>query len=142
MNELKRIPLPDEYIDPTAFMKAFDVDFNTALNMVMSMLEETFYSNDVYRVNISAPSPESIPWPQHYHISIIRHDKQPIHNWADFQQIKNQLVGPENEGIEIYPAESRLVDMAPQYHLWVFADPTVRIPTGYNYRMVRGENKV
>jgi len=29
------------------------------------------------------------------------------------------IVGEEHEAFEVYPAESRLVDTANQYHLWV-----------------------
>jgi hypothetical protein len=54
------------------------------------------------------------------HLSICRTDKQAVHDWRAFQRIKNELAGPEWEAVEIYPAESRLVDMANQYHLWCF----------------------
>jgi hypothetical protein len=67
------------------------------------------------------------------HLSIKRHDKQEIRDWRDFQRIKNELVGPETEGIELYPAESRLVDTANQYHLWVFP---YRLPIGFDRRIV------
>jgi hypothetical protein len=65
-------------------------------------------------------------------LSIKRNDRAPIHDWRDFQRIKTQLCGPEHEGIELYPAESRLVDTATQYHIWVIDDPTFRWPIGYN----------
>lgn len=50
----------------------------------------------------------------HYH----RRDRAPIRDWRIGQRIKNQLAGPEWEAVEIYPAESRLVDSANEYHLW------------------------
>ena len=65
------------------------------------------------------------------HLSIKRLDKQPVHDWRELQQIKNMLVGPECEGLELYPAESRVVDTANQYHLYVMRDPTWRLPVGY-----------
>jgi hypothetical protein len=37
-----------------------------------------------------------------------------VHDWRDLQRIKNQLVGPECEAVELYPAESRKVDTANQ----------------------------
>lgn len=64
------------------------------------------------------------------HLSIKRRDKQPCRDWRDFQRIKNELVGPEAEGVEIYPAESRLVDLAAQFHLWVFT--TGKLPFGFD----------
>lgn len=67
------------------------------------------------------------------HLSIKRNDRREIRDWRDFQRIKNELVGPEWEGIELYPAESRLVDAANQYHLWVF---NYRLPIGFPGRVV------
>ena len=68
------------------------------------------------------------------HLSIRRDDREPVSDWRDKQAIKNQLVGPECEGLELYPAESRLMDSANQYHLWVVCDPTSRVPFGWTER--------
>ena len=38
----------------------------------------------------------------------------------------------------IYPAETRLVDTANQWHLWVFVDSKVRLPVGFRTREVGG----
>jgi hypothetical protein len=70
------------------------------------------------------------------HLSIRRRDRSADHDWRDYQQIKNQLVGPECEAVELYPAESRLVDNANQYHLWAVLDPAYRFPIGWKERMV------
>jgi hypothetical protein len=59
-------------------------------------------------------------------ISIRRHDWQPCTDWRDKQAIKNQIVGPEWEAAELYPAESRLQDTGNWYHLWV-------VPRGQRY---------
>lgn len=72
------------------------------------------------------------------YLSIKRNDKETIHDWRDLQEIKNQICGEDSEAIEIYPAESRLMDTANQYHLWVFPKG-VRIPVGYNVRVVIDE---
>lgn len=66
------------------------------------------------------------------HLSIRRLDRAPCRDWRDFQRIKNELVGPEHEGVELYPAESRLVDTANQFHLWVLAKEGERIEVGFN----------
>ena len=71
------------------------------------------------------------------HLSVKRLDNSPIRDWGDMQEIKNRFVGERNEGIEIYPSEARKVDMANQYHLWVFEDPDFQIPIGWTSRMVR-----
>jgi hypothetical protein len=64
-------------------------------------------------------------------LSIKRNDKEPAKNWRHFQYIKNQLVGPENEGAELYPKESRLVDGSNQYHMWVLEDVGLGMPFGF-----------
>jgi hypothetical protein len=66
------------------------------------------------------------------HLSIKRNDQQTIHDWRDMQRIKNELVGPECEGVELYPAESRCVDTANQYHLWCVKSDTFRWEIGWN----------
>src|ERR1043165_2191444 len=53
-------------------------------------------------------------------LSIHNLKKTADHDWRDYQRIKNELVGPEAEGVELYPAESRLVDTSNQFHLYVF----------------------
>ena len=80
----------------------------------------------VHRRDISKDRDDSV-----VHLSIKRNDREPARDWRDFQQIKNELVGPEAEALELYPAESRLVDMANQYHLWAFKPP-YSIPVGFN----------
>lgn len=94
--------------------------------------------NSRYQVNVREVNPGN-DWPcPMLWLSIKRLDKEPIHDWRDLQEIKNKIVGPEFEGVEIYPAESRLVDIANQYHLWVFMSPKVRLPFGFTERSVSG----
>lgn len=75
-------------------------------------------------------------WPPMHWLSIKRRDKEPIRDWRDMQRIKNDLVGAEHEGVELYPAESRLVDTSNQYHMYVLADSKARFPFGYAERAV------
>jgi hypothetical protein len=57
------------------------------------------------------------------------------HDWREFQGIKNQIAGPECEGFELYPAESRLLDPSNYYTLWCF--PGIRrMNVGLNERRV------
>ena len=67
-------------------------------------------------------------------LSIKRHDKEPIHDWRDLQRIKNEVVGEKAEAMEIYPAESRLMDASNQYHLCALH---VGIPLGFVGRAVK-----
>lgn len=54
------------------------------------------------------------------HLSIRRQDRKAVRDWRHFQRIKNELAGPDWEGVEVFPAETRKVDTANQYHLWCF----------------------
>lgn len=82
------------------------------------------YLNDIYQVSVRKAGP-------YVHLSIKRIDRQPVTDWRDKQEIKNQLVGPECEGVELYPAESRLVDGANQFHIFCVPDPNYRFPFGF-----------
>ena len=70
------------------------------------------------------------------HLSVRNNDNTPIRDWRDMQYIKNELVGEENEGFELYPRESRLVDTANQFHIWVFQEEENGIPIGFEERFV------
>jgi hypothetical protein len=82
------------------------------------------WENDTYRVEVAMAG-------KYIHLDISRHDAQPIVDRVEFQRIKNELVGPEHEAVQLFPSDSRLVDTANQYHLWVHADPAYRFPVGY-----------
>lgn len=89
------------------------------------------WKNETYQVSVRTTEGGKVA-----HLSIKRIDRQPVHDWRDLQAIKNQLVGPECEAVELYPSESRLVDTANQYHLWCITDSTYRFPFGFQGRFV------
>jgi hypothetical protein len=66
--------------------------------------------------------------PAFRHLSIKRIDQTQARSWRDLQRIKNDLLGPECEAVELFPAESRLVDTANQYHLWGSTEPSFQFP--------------
>jgi hypothetical protein len=68
-------------------------------------------------------------------LSIRHKNRKAIRDWRHFQRIKNELTSPEREGVELYPAESRLVDEANQYHIWVMPEGET-ISFGFVERMV------
>lgn len=98
-------------------------------------LDAEFWKNDRYQVQkrLIEQGPGAAPW---VWLSIHRLDRAPCRDWRDFQRIKNQLVGAECEGIELYPAESRLVDAANEYHVICSTDPAWRFPFGFQERLV------
>jgi hypothetical protein len=104
---------------------------------VRAALEEEgrceYWINDIYQVQLRRFDGEK----QLVHLNIRRRDGRVIlRDWRHFQWIKNQLVGPECEAVELYPAESRLSDTSNKYHLWCVADPTYRFPFGMQGRDV------
>lgn len=99
------------------------------------------WKNDRYTVHVLRFEGEGPGGCAIVQLSIRRNDRAPARDWRDFQRIKNQLVGPECEAVELYPAESRVVDTANQFHLWVVADPAYRWPVGFHAgRVVSSES--
>lgn len=96
--------------------------------------QTTMWCNNIYTVHRKEDE-GGIVW-----LSIRRNDRKAIRDWRHFQRIKNELVGPEREGLELFPAESRLVDEANQYHLWVLPEGSM-VPVGWNTRMVSGSDE-
>jgi hypothetical protein len=94
--------------------------------------EGTVWRNSRYQVVVRHCGREDSPaivW-----LSIKRHDGEPARDWRDLQRLKNELVGTDVEAVELFPAESRLVDNANQSHLWCF--PGFRFPFGFQVRLV------
>lgn len=106
-----------------------------AVAFVREQSDGLVFVNDEFQVVIREANIAQ-GWPRMLHLSIKRIDREIIHEWRKLQQIKNELVGEEHEAVELYPAESRLVDAANQYHLWVLADPKQMFPFGFTTRAV------
>lgn len=124
---------PDEY---------FRNDFQGRLPSVqekLARIEESVrlmtplrvFVNNLYRVEI-ADTPRMAP--TFIHLAIRRHDEGTCNEWADLQRIKNEIAGSEYEAIELFPAESRLVNTGNEYHLWVHSNPNFRFPVGWAQR--------
>ena len=117
-----------------------------AKKFLRDMKDDEIWTNNIYQVNVRRRTGQGyfdgsnevyngfpkengeVVW-----LSIKRHDKEPVHDWRDLQRIKNEVVGEETEAIELYPAESRLMDTANQYHLFAFK---TGIPIGFVGRAV------
>jgi len=129
--------LPEAALDADALAARLGVTREVAQQQVERLRRQSVFVNDRYQVNVEAvgapfgPHVGEMMW-----LSIKRRDRLPVHDWRELQAIKNRLVGDEHEAFELYPAESRLVDTANQYHLWVFVDPRVRLPVGFCEREV------
>ena len=51
-------------------------------------------------------------------LQVSRIDGGSVMDWRDLQAIKSAILGPEWEGVELYPAESRLKDPSNARYLW------------------------
>lgn len=101
------------------------------LDLYDPALDGEVFLNDQYVVFRRQIGPDSV------HLSIRRQDREPANDWRDFQRIKSELAGPEWEAVQLYPAESRLVDTSNQYHLWCIRG---RFPFGWDERCVMSED--
>lgn len=116
---------------PTVAQAALEYGISEAQarRVLEDMKQDVVWLNNRYQVNIRSGG--TLGGAEIVHLSIKRLDKEAVHDWRDFQRIKNELVGEECDGLELYPAESRRIDAANQYHLWVVKDPKVRLPVGF-----------
>jgi hypothetical protein len=101
--------------------------------MVDEKMTSEMWMNSRYTVIVLRDEPQAPDMPKMIHLSIRRNDRtRPREErYRDFQRIKSELVGPNNEGVELYPAEDRVADCADQYHLYVLEDPTLQFWFGF-----------
>ena len=74
-------------------------------------------------------------------LCIKNHENTHRSDWRDKQRIKNELCGTTCEGVELYPCESRLVDSANSFHLFV-GRPNVVYEFGWHKRDVMNKKLV
>ncbi len=131
--------LPARLLIPSAETMAeqHGITVEEAKTAIRELERQDVFMNKTYQVNVGRVQ---TPFGPMLHLSIKRRDKQPIHDWRELQQIKTQIVGPECEAVELYPAESLVVDTANQYHLWALPSPGIRFPFGFEEGLVSGES--
>jgi hypothetical protein len=100
-----------------------------------STIPDRVFENSRYTVFYHA-IPQAKGWPKMVTLSIRHHHREAMRDWRDLQRIKNEIMGPECEAVELFPAESRLVDTANQYHLWCIVEPGLSFPFGFTERAV------
>jgi len=95
-----------------------------------------YYVNHLYQVEVGTCGPDNLMT----HICIRRRDgAADLRDWRHFQEIKNQLCGPEREGFELYPAESRKVDTSNKWHIFVLPEGLKIDGIGWHQRDVQYE---
>lgn len=135
------LPTLEEFSKTIKALKDVDVLEDSKIEeLYRQVAQDDVYLNDEYQVNVN----RNYKWGadmEVWHLSIKRLDKEAVHDWRDLQAIKNMIVGEEYEAVELYPSESRLVDSANQYHLWVFvgvfgSNEIPVLPIGFTSRYV------
>ena len=100
--------------------------------------EVEVYSNGIAECHVNMPKKDENGNPTSpIHLSIKNYERSIFLSWQMKQWIKNDIVGEEVEAVELFPAESRLVNGANQYHLWCFDKGVMRF--GFPARMVSSE---
>lgn len=136
MERLRKVP-PHGFAGDTKLIaeiarQNFNGDIAAArANWEAERKNEEVWINEKYQVaTIRSEHPDFGPVMQ---INIRRRDGNVIfRDWREFQDIKNQLAGPECEGLELYPAESRVIDVNNKYHIWCILDTAKTIPIGWH----------
>lgn len=122
----------------TEFQEASFKNLSPEMQQYKEEVGARVYLNSIYQVEYSTVQGPP-PFGRIVYLSIKTRDKQARHDWRELQRIKNELVGEEVEAVEVYPAESRLVDTSNQYHLFCFPELDFerrRLPFGYPDRLV------
>jgi hypothetical protein len=83
-----------------------------------------WWGNDRYSVGVDRDSELHGfgPSVRCVHVSFHLRDRAPVSDWRECQEIKNAVLGAEAEAIMLYPAESRVIDTANEFHLWACFD--------------------
>jgi hypothetical protein len=96
-----------------------------------------YFINNIYQVEVSRMVVNwfgaAKPMAQ---LSVRRRDGAMLWDWRHLQQIKNELLGDEYEGLQLFPAESRKVDTCNKWAIWVLLDGT-KLPFGWQEREVK-----
>ena len=102
----------------------------TAKRIFEDSCDDVWYANNLYQVNVNYEHWDEDNKDGLIHLSIKNHERTTYIPWQDKQWIKNDICGDEMEAVEIFPAESRMVNTANQYHLWVMNKVPFGFPAG------------
>lgn len=88
-----------------------------------------YWENERYNVTVRRHETDPVFRSRHgmIQLGISAADGTALHDWRDFQAIKNRFAGEEAEAFELYPAESRLIDPSNYYALWCFPHTRIRV---------------
>ena len=104
--------------------KQINDEFNVYHGVWMPQMDRCWDSDDGFQVTSRLLMTE---WGRVEHAVITRIDAASFLSsdgsadvsWAIKQEIKNELFGKDRVAIEVFPEESKLVDVCDCYHLWI-----------------------
>ena len=134
---------PPETFDRRRVMEQFGLTEKEAKRQIerlkrQQVFRSSYYQVAVERIENMRKGGGSAPYL--IELSIKRNDRGAIIDWRELQRIKNAIVGEESEAVQLFPAESRVVDTANQY--WLYALPKGRrFGFGMKERLVRSATR-
>ena len=101
---------------------------------IEEQISDETWGSDTYTVNVHYQGGDRDGFVE---LAIHNHNRTTHVPWRHMQQIKNEILGEEREGVQIFPAESRLIDTANEY--WIYVYPTGKSPM-FNRKTKLGMN--
>jgi hypothetical protein len=81
------------------------------------LISDETWGNDRYTVSVHLLDGDRDGFVE---FAVHNHNRTPHVPWRHLQQIKNEVLGPDREAVQLFPAEDRLVDTANEYWLYVY----------------------
>jgi hypothetical protein len=103
-----------------------------------SLLPDETWGNNRYTVNIHFLDGDRDGFVE---LAVHNHNRTPHVPWRHLQQIKDEVMGPDREAVQLFPADDRLVDTANEY--WLYVYPVGKAPMrkrGVKLGMDHGRN--
>ena len=107
--------------DTTEMVRAQHPDVTDA--QVAALMPAETWGNDRYTVNVHYLDGDRDGFVE---VGVHNHKRTPHVPWRHLQQIKNEVLGPDREAVQLFPAEDRLVDTANEY--WIYVYPVGKAP--------------
>lgn len=104
------IPYRNGVPDPDV-LKGHEAFFSNSHYLVFTRVLEPGHPHDADKI-VTQDAPVMV------HLSMRTVENDVRHDWREMQRVKTEILGPDWEGVELYPREERVVDTANQFHLW------------------------
>ena len=96
-----------------------------ATNHLNEVTKQIWWANDLYMATVLH---EPNGWA---HITFKRNDGGTNVSWQEKQWLKSDVLGEDCEALELFPAESRVVETAGYHYLWGKKELAVGFPVDY-----------